>query len=208
MAIRYSERFSTIPPVFGTHVDDIFGGFKNCSNYDRAAHLRDFMCKVGSELTIVFNPKVEKTPLPAKIQTILGRRFNSTTKRVNTDEKKRKKYRLRIAAILATDVTSKKELEVIHGCLNYVAGVEPFGRPFLAHLTMAMAGRREDEPITLSSLARSSLQIWEQILRRNKGIHMDFILDRIPRAASNIFVDASTSWGVGGCCGSRFFTIP
>ena len=37
---------------------------------------------------------------------------------------------------------------------------------------------------------------------------MDFILKRIPKANSNIFVDASTTWGVGGCCGTRFFAIP
>ena len=34
---------------------------------------------------------------------------------------------------------------------------------------------------------------------------MDFVLDRMPRAKYHIFVDASTSWGVGGCCGRHYF---
>ena len=34
---------------------------------------------------------------------------------------------------------------------------------------------------------------------------MDFILSRLPRAKYHIFVDASTSWGVGGCCGNYYF---
>ena len=191
--MRYSQQFSVGLPIFGTYVDDIFGGLKSCEEYDQAAHLREFLCKVGSSLTIQFNPKEHKTPLPAKSQVILGRVFNSDTRRVTTAAKKRTKYRLRIAAILSTSTTTRKELEKIHGCLNYVAGVEPFGRPFLANLTTAMTGIEDGDPIVLSRVAICSLKIWEQILRRNKGITMDFILNRIPRAAHDIYVDASSS---------------
>ena len=145
--------------MFGTHVDDIFGGFKNCQSYARANHLRDFICNKSASLTIVFNPKESKTPLPAKVQVILGRQFNAVTRRVNTAERKRMKYRLRIAAMLTTASTTKKQLEKLHGCLNYVAGVEPFGRPFLASLTTAMTGVEEDAAIVLSPVARISLQI-------------------------------------------------
>ena len=149
--------------------------------------------ETGTRLSIKFNPKVEKTPLPAKEQIILGRHFDSVSRRVNTALKKRKKYRLRIAALLATEYTSKKELEKIHGCLNDVAGVEPFGRPFLAPITMAMTSVEDDEPISLSEGVRICLRIWEHILKSNKGIQMDFILERIPCSQSDIFADASTS---------------
>ena len=207
-AIRYSQQFSTAAPVLGTYVDDIFGGFKNCGNYNRAAQFRDYLLEVGSAHRIEFNPKVTKTPLPIKEQVILGRRFNSITKRVCTSEKKRRRYRLRIAEILVMEKTTRKELERIHGCLNYAAGVEPFGRPFLANLTMAMTGVAEGDLIALSQLTRLSLEIWEQILNRNKGISMDFILNRIPRAPADMFVDASTACGVGGHCGTCFFLVP
>ena len=88
------------------------------------------------------------------------------------------------------------------------AEVEPFGRPFLAHLTNTIAGTLDDEPILLNSLTRLSLEIWDYILRRNKGVSMDFILGRLPAAKSNIFADASTEWGIGGCCGEYYFKMP
>ena len=207
-AVRYKQIFSRRAPVLGTHVDDIFGGFKYCKSYDEALQFREFLCKVGLSLTIVFNEERRKTPLPAKSQVILGRLFNSVTKRVKTAEKKKLKYRLRIASLLAIEVTTRKELEKMHGCLNYVAGVEPFGRPFLAHLTMAMSDTKEKTPIRLSPVARWGLRIWDLILRKNKGLGMDFLLNRIPRHTDDIFVDASTSWGIGGCCGRFYFLFP
>ena len=76
-AIRYSQCFSTKAPVLGTYVDDIFGGFKDSSSYGVAAHFRKFLIETGARLSIILNPKVEKTPLPAKEEVILGRHFNS-----------------------------------------------------------------------------------------------------------------------------------
>ena len=192
-AARYSQQVSKRAPVLGTHVDDIFGGFKHCTEYSEALRFRQFLINVGYKLTIMFNPKEKKTLLPAPKQVILGRLFNSVTRRVNTADKKGTKYRKRITDMLNGEFTTRKELEKIHGCLNYVADVEPFGRPFLAHLTMAMAGRDDIEKITISPLLRQSLQIWELILERNKGISMDFILKRSPQAHSNIFADACTT---------------
>ena len=181
-----------------TYVDDIFGGFKECDDYAMACQFREYLCKTGSALTVKFNPKPEKTPLPARAQVILGRRYDSTTKRINTSEKKVRKYRMRIASALAVDLVSTKELEKLHGCLNYVAAVEPFGRPFLAHLTNAISNADDKKIVSLSELTRLGLRIWDQILHHNKGITFDFILDRLPQHQSDIFVDASTMWGIGG----------
>ena len=36
---------------------------------------------------------------------------------------------------------------------------------------------------------------------------MDFVLNHLPRSDYDIFVDASTSWGIGGCCGTYFFAM-
>ena len=159
VAVRYSEKFSTAPPILGTHVDDIFGGFKDCQDYMEAARFREYMIEVGSSLSIKFNPKVEKTPLPAQKQVILGRVYNSISKRVTTDQKKIQKYRLRIAEILALEFTTRTDVEKLHGCLNYVADVEPFGRPFLAHLTMAISSTEEGERVERSSLAKVGLRL-------------------------------------------------
>ena len=140
-------------------MDDIFGGFKNCSSYNKALHFREFICTVGAALTVKFNPKAEKTPLPAERQVILGRQYDSTTARVNSAEKKIRKYRLRIAAVLAVERVSTLELEKLHGCLNYVAEVEPFNRPFLAHMTMAISSAMEDMMVSLSPLSKLGLKI-------------------------------------------------
>ena len=69
------------------------------------------------------------------------------------------KYRLRIAAVLAVDVISIKSLEKFNGCLNYVAEVEPFGRPFLAHLTTAISAAGDKRVTKLTELARIGLKI-------------------------------------------------
>ena len=97
LAVRHSRMFRIPAPILGTHVDDIFGGFKDCDCYQRASHFRMFLCRTGEYLTIRFNSKVEKTPMPDRIQVILGRRFDSSLARVNTAKKKVVKYRLRIA---------------------------------------------------------------------------------------------------------------
>ena len=103
---------------------------------------------------------------------------------------------------------TKDEIESLHGSLNYVAEVEPFGRPFLAALSKASTRRNRKEMIPIPDEVRHGLFIWNRILNRNKGIAMDFVLNRLPEATSNIWVDASTSWGIGGWCGSLYFMVP
>ena len=53
-----------------------------------------------------------------------------------------------------------------------------------------------------------ALIIWMHILRVAAGVSFQWILDSLPRAQDNWFVDASTSWGIGGCAGQAYFTIP
>ena len=95
--------------------------------------------------------------------------------------------------MLRADYTSRTEIESLHGCLNYVADVEPFGRPFLAQLIALAAGRKKRDRIVLSRLVKRSLELWFQILQLNKGISIDFLLNKIPHCDYNIFVDASSS---------------
>ena len=207
VAIRYAEEHGTRAPVLGSHVDDIFGGFKSTPNVARATHFRGWMCAAGKHLTMKFNMKPKKTPPPARKQTILGRRFNSTTRRITTDRTKREKYLGRVRSMILEPTTTRKKLEKLHGCLSYVADIEPFGRPFLAHLTNAMSGTKPNEEIVLSPQTKMGLKVWFCILYQNKGISFDFVLNRLPRTEFCIFADASTSWGIGGCCGRCFFYI-
>ena len=46
------------------------------------------------------------------------------------------------------------------------------------------------------------------MLLTNRGLSFDFVLGRLPRAPYDIFIDASTDWGIGGCCDNEYFMIP
>ena len=50
--------------------------------------------------------------------------------------------------------------------------------------------------------------IWVSILNRNAGISFNYILNKLERSRDEWFIDASTSWGIGGCSGTRYFIYP
>ena len=58
-----------------------------------------------------------KTPLPNKIQIILGRKFNSSSRRIQTAEDKVEKYLARVRYMIIDETTNRKKLEKLHGCL-------------------------------------------------------------------------------------------
>ena len=117
------------------------------------------MCATERSLTLNFNLKPTKTPLPAKTQVILGRKFDSSTRRITTADKKVEKYLGRVKSMIVERTTNRKKLEVLHGCLNYVADIEPFGRPFLDHLTASMSGAKSTDEISLSPCAKMGLKV-------------------------------------------------
>ena len=46
------------------------------------------------------------------------------------------------------------------------------------------------------------------ILERNEGVPFAYILNELVCADDEWFVDASTSWGIGGCAGTQYFSLP
>ena len=156
---RYAKQYHTRSPTLGTHVDDIFGGFKESKSLERANHFRTYMCEMGAFLNIEFNMKITKTPPPAREQIILGRHWSSITRRVKTAPEKQGKYLQRLREFITGETTTRKELERVHGYLAYVANIEPYGKPFLAHLTTAMSGKTTDDTITIPAEVRLGLEI-------------------------------------------------
>ena len=55
---------------------------------------------------------------------------------------------------------------------------------------------------------KTALLIWISILTRNIGISFNYILNKLERCRDEWFIDASTSWGIGGCSGNRYFIYP
>ena len=123
-------------------------------------------------------------------------------------DKKVKKYVSRINEVLNSTSISVRKLLSLHVNLTFAGVVAPFGRQFLAALSCIIAGKRPTECVQHTQLIRMGLRIWKQLLICNRGISYDFILSRLPRAKDDIFFDASTTWGIGGCSGTLYFAIP
>ena len=151
---------------------------------------RSYIFDTGERLSIEFNMK--KSPVPARKQAILGCRYDSISRRINTAEKKRAKYMQRIVRVLRKGTTTTPEIQRLHGNLNYAAMVAPFGRPFLASLLDLIKHRRPTAVVNIRQRTRVSLRIWLKILESNLGISYDFALNQLPRSKNPIFVDAST----------------
>ena len=163
------------------------------------------MCTQGAQLTLIFNKKPHKTPLPSKRQVILECLFDSVSKRMKPAESKVKKYIIRIDQLLTAKVARVDEIMSIHGNLNFAANVAPFGRPFLATLSNLTIGRNKSDIVEIGKLASMGLRIWKKMLLSNRGLSYDFILGRLSRTNFDIFVDASEEYGIGGCCGNLYF---
>ena len=129
---------------------------------------------------------------------------NSITKRVCTSSKKVNKYCERIDRMLNSSTVTVRDLESLHGNLNYAAAVAPFARPFLVPLTEMISKHRRDGLAPTTAAIKSSLRIWKKILAANKGLSFNFILDKLPRS-NDIFTDASSDWGIGGCHGPYYY---
>ena len=61
--------------------------------------------------------------------------------------------------------------------------------------------------IPIYGYTTTSLLIWRSILKNNHGISYNHILGNLERGEDTWFVDASTSWGIGGCAGYRYFMV-
>ena len=97
-------------PRLGSYVDDIFGGLVFSQSLAEALRFRRYICHTGKTLSLEFNMKVNKTPLPATNQVILGSAYDSINRRVRTADKKRKKNISRIETILKLSLVRASEI--------------------------------------------------------------------------------------------------
>ena len=189
--------------VLESYVDDIFGGADTKAN---AALLKNQLIALGKLTSTIMN--LEKCQGPATVMTILGFLYDACMRRVSLPEKKRLKYLQRLRSLLAKPTCRSRELERLLGYLGFASWVEPFGRPFLSALSSELERGDAWTTIRLGSYTILALQIWERILVLNRGSSYRFVLNRLPTATSEIFVDAASSWGIGGLFGDRYFMIP
>ena len=159
VAARYQPKRYASSPKLGSYVDDIFGGLTNEHSYDRAVDFREYLCLTGNSLSLAFNMKLHKTPLPARRQVILGCLYDSVHSQVCTAEKKRVKYTSRILETLPLTTVPLNDLQKLHGYLNFAAQVAPYGRPFLSPMTDAMKTVDETGMVRTTALMKVGLRI-------------------------------------------------
>ena len=165
----------------------------------------DTLVAVGRATGTLFN--LEKTRGPATSLVILGLLYCSVTQSCRLGKDKQAKYLARLVAIISSTSTSSKELERLTGNLGYAAWVEPFCRPLLSCLFSAVVRNDPTARVPVTNLMRSALGVWFRVISRNRGLSYRFILDELPAAPTPIFVDASTSWGIGGVNGYDYFSL-
>ena len=62
--------------------------------------------------------------------------------------------------------------------------------------------------MVLTQYVKAALLVWHKVLQRNRGLTLDYILNRNPAVSTPIFVDAFSSWGIGGGHGYDYFSVP
>ena len=75
-------------------------------------------------------------------------------------------------------------------------------------MTNAIRHKSLNGVVRVPELMRVGLKIWLKILAANRGVSFAFVLGCLKRSTYDIFVDASTEWGIGGCFGPYYFQYP
>ena len=153
-------------------------------------------------------PNLTKCHGPAQKLSILGMMFVAVQKKISLPAKKQQKYVRKLSGILTSTWASSNDLEKIVGYLVWAGYAEPFGRPFISALSAHISRTMPHKLVQITGELRTALQIWVTILERNEGVAFAYILNELAYSKDEWFVDASTSWGIGGCAGTHFFSVP
>ena len=191
------------PFVIRSYVDDIFGG---AHEKEQARKLKNEIIATGLATTAIAN--LDKCHGPAQNLSILGMTFDAITKRITLPSKKQQKYLSKLRDVLTRGHTTSKELEKIVGYLVWASYAEPFGRPFISAASNLISRDKPHTRVEIRDDLETALKIWVTILKRNEGVSFNYILNKMPQSRDEWFVDASTSWGIGGCAGNHYFSIP
>ena len=207
--VHFKNRFS-IPISLATYIDDFFGGPISSGSLSKdeadAKLLLSSLIDIGNLTSTYMN--MEKCVGPRRCLEIIGHFYNAIKKTCSLSSKKANKYILRLSALRIAKSAVSKDLEKIVGYLGFAAWVIPYGRPFISHLSFFLDRKNDRRLICLDASALAACDIWLVLLKANWGLPYKFILGKLPRHKNAWFVDASTSYGYGGVCGSFFFKTP
>jgi len=143
------------------------------------------------------------------IFTYLGFLWDLVERSVSLPEAKRLKYLAKLDSILSSlsksPFLSFKDVLSIHSTLSHVAFVIPHGRAFLSNLSRftslfpreARFARRKPPPSVISDL-----KWWREVLSNAPPARI--LTPRGPPQDIDLWVDASTDWGIGITLGNRW----
>jgi hypothetical protein len=145
------------------------------------------------------------------ITTFIGFLWDIPQKTVGLPEPKRLKFHERVRRFLASfrnQPCTLRDVEKIHGSLCHVAFVHLDGRSHLPSLSNFAASFRGDEFVTrrLSHSMISDLNWWLEKLSHPNVTR--FLRPRGPLQDLGLYVDASTSWGIGIVIGDEWAAFP
>jgi hypothetical protein len=168
------------------------GGYRY--HYDRSEILR----RIAS-LNVPWHP--EKGDLHfSSITTFIGLRWDLIQHQVSLPDQKRRKFLRRVQDFITSFSRQKcslRDVDKIHGSLCYLTVVYLAGRsrlPSLSNFAAKFKGNEYLEFYPPRSMI-SDLHWWQEVLSQEAFFRQ--LVPRGPVSSLSIFVDASTSWGIG-----------
>jgi len=136
----------------------------------------------------------------------IGFLWDLENKLVSLPEKKKEKYRAKLALWAPEKKMSREDAESIIGTLNHVTLVVPEGRSHMTNLYKFRASFKESDPTfvkhTLPPRLNDDIAWWsEKLCQKFVGMK---IIRPPPPIDIRLYVDASTSWGIGLTLGDRW----
>lgn len=178
------------------------GGRRYCSSSD---DIRTVLSRLGFPIH-----KEKGDGVYRSTTTFIGFFWDIDEKKVSLPEKKRLKFERRVADFRAMvegrGTCTRKDLERIHGSLCHVAFVVFTGRSYLPSLTNLMSDfssrSRHSARLHATTAVQQSLSWWLSAL--STTCKPRSIKNRGPPSDMGLFVDASTSFGIGVFIGGRW----
>ncbi|KAF7311173.1 hypothetical protein MKEN_01018500 [Mycena kentingensis (nom. inval.)] len=137
----------------------------------------------------------------------IGFLWDIARRRVSLPESKRLKYLHRVVTFLEKNLVSLKEIQQVHGTLVHVTFVFRDGASRLPPISKSMHRyyKNEFKKWHIPESARNALLWWCD--RLNDPHAYRALVPLPPLTDLRIFVDASTSWGVGVIIGDRWYAM-
>lgn len=163
-------------------------------------HDRDSSMKLIEDLCIPWHPEKTGTQFLSS-STYIGFFWDLTRRWISLPDKKRQKYLARVSTLLSGAASSQRfclhDIQVIHGTLVHVSFVFPEGSSRLPVISNFMTNFLGNKFVLhhLSDGVIKSLRWWERRLLDPLAYRQLHPIR--PLVDYGIFVDASTSWGIG-----------